>query len=130
LEITSASLVVCRLAPGQPIPGWAFAGDWWSVSRSEAELSIVCEERWVPEGVVHSGPWRALGVEGPLDHALIGVLASIADPLARAQIPIFVISTYDTDWVLVPEGRVAQAGAALLAAGHELTAWPSDLGRE
>ncbi|HVB13447.1 MAG TPA: ACT domain-containing protein [Candidatus Dormibacteraeota bacterium] len=74
----------------------------------------------MPKGVVTSGPWRALMVEGPLDHAAVGVLASISATLAAAQISIFAISTYDTDWVLVPEDRLETARAALLGAGHQL----------
>ena len=113
-------MAVCRLEPTSPIPGWATAGSWWSVSRTEAELSIVCEERWVPAGMARSGPWRALMVEGPVDHALVGVLAALAAPLAAAQVPIFAVSTYDTDWVLVPEDRLGPARVALLGAGHGL----------
>ena len=59
-------------------------------------------------------------VEGPLDHSLVGILASISTALAAAAVPIFALSTYDTDWVLVPEGRLEQARSALLAAGHQL----------
>lgn len=120
IEISGARLLVCRLPPGDPIPGWAVAGEWWSLSRTPDELSIICEERLIPPGVAHGGPWRALRVEGPLDQELVGVLAAIAEPLATAQIPIFAISTHDTDWVLVPEHRLEQAAAALEAAGHHL----------
>lgn len=120
LTASSLRLSVCRLEPGEPIPSWGTDGGWWSVSRSAVELSIVCEELRVPEGVVRSGPWRALMVEGPLDHSLVGILASISTTLAAAAVPIFALSTYDTDWVLVPEGRLEQARSALLAAGHQL----------
>ena len=69
------------------------------------------------------GPgWRAFEVEGPLDHAMTGVLASLATPLAEAGVPIFALATYDTDYVLVPAARVADAAAALEAAGHTVSA--------
>jgi uncharacterized protein len=125
METAGPPLVVCRLRPGEPIPDRAVAGEWWSVSRSPDELSIICEEGLVPPGVAHGGRWRALRVEGPLDHELVGVLEAIAEPLASAQIPIFAISTHDTDWVLVPEHRLEQAAVALRAAGHYLKPWPS-----
>ncbi|MGA7086908.1 MAG: ACT domain-containing protein [Candidatus Dormiibacterota bacterium] len=125
LEAVGALLVVCRLPPDDPIPGWAVAGEWWSVSRSPDELSIICEEGSVPAGVAHGGRWIALRVEGPLDHDLVGVLATVADPLASAGIPIFAISTHDTDWVLVPEHRLGQAASVLRAAGHYLRPSPS-----
>lgn len=111
-------LSVCRLDLGDPIPPWATSGQWWTVTRAASDLSIVCEQGRVPEGIARSGPWRALMVEGPLEHELVGVLAEITTILAAAQVPIFAISTYDTDWVLVPEDRLQTAGSALRGAGH------------
>jgi hypothetical protein len=111
---------VCRIPPECPIPAWASSGSWWSLSGSPNELSVVCEERLVPEGVVRSGPWRVLRIEGPLDHAMVGVLVAVVSPLAAAQVPIFAISTYDTDYVLVPESRLGQACRALVDAGHQV----------
>ncbi len=113
-------LAVCWLNPGHPIPSWAIQSALWSISRSESELSVICETSQVPEGVVHSGPWRALLVTGPLDHQLVGVMATIASALAAAGVPVFAISTYQTDWILVPEDRLEAARAALLEAGHEV----------
>jgi uncharacterized protein len=120
LELSGVLLVVCRLPPCAPVPGWAVAGEWWSLSRTADELSIICEERFVPAGVAHGGRWKALRAQGPLDHELVGVLTAVAEPLASAQIPIFAISTHDTDWVLVPEHRMKQAVAALEGAGHDV----------
>ncbi|MGA8207126.1 MAG: ACT domain-containing protein [Candidatus Dormiibacterota bacterium] len=125
LDPSGVLLVVCRLPPGAPVPGWAVAGEWWSLSRTPDELSLICEERFVPAGVAHGGRWKALRVQGPLDHELVGVLAAVAESLASAQIPIFAISTHDTDWVLVPEDRMKQAVAALEAAGHDVGRTPS-----
>jgi len=124
LATAAAGLVVCRLPPGESIPSWAVAGQWWSVSRSPHELSVICEEGLVPAGVAHGGRWTVLRVEGTLEHELVGVLAAVAEPLASARIPIFAISTHDTDWVLVPEHLVQRAGAALGAAGHFLRPSP------
>lgn len=120
LQLTAAPtrLAICRLDPGQPIPGWATAGGLWSVSQSEAELSLVCAEALVPDGVNQSGPWRALVLAGPLNHDLVGVLATISATLATARIPIFAISTFDTDWLLVPEDQLPRASLALSEAGH------------
>lgn len=121
----------CRLDPAQPVPGWATAGSWWNISRSESELSVVCEEALVPSGVLRTGPWRALVVAGSLSHDLVGVLAAISVTLAMAEIPIFAISTFDTDWLLVPAPHLDRASSALRAAGHivepEVTYPPSRL---
>ena len=121
LSFTSdtTKLAVCRLDAEEPIPAWATAGPWWTVSHTQSELSIVCEEGRVPEGVAKTGPWRALQVAGTLDHQLVGILASITATLAASQVPIFAVSTYDTDWVLVPEDRFERACSALVGAGHQ-----------
>lgn len=114
------ALSICRLAPDDPLPGWATGGTFFTVSRTGAELSVVCDSARVPPGVTREDGWRALGVEGPLDFALTGVLASLATPLAQAHISVFAVSTFDTDYLLVRAERLERAAAALEAAGHEV----------
>ena len=82
----------------------------------------MCPAADAPAGATVERGWRALGVLGPLDFGLTGILASIAAPLAAAGVSIFAISTYDTDYVLVRETALATAVDALRAAGHELSA--------
>ncbi|MGW0892684.1 ACT domain-containing protein [Saccharopolyspora sp. NPDC002578] len=67
------------------------------------------------------GPFRALEVRGPLDFALTGVLAALLTPLAQAGISVFTLSTFDTDWILVPAGSAEQARTALINSGHTVT---------
>jgi len=111
--------VVCKLAPGTALPAWTPRGELFSLTRTEDELSIVTEEDApVPAEALCERGWRALKVEGKLDFALTGILASILDPLADAKIGIFAISTFDTDYVLVKQEALARAVAALRAAGH------------
>ena len=117
LSLLGQPLAVCRLDPLASVPVWV-AGDVVSVTRTTDELSIVCAADAVPLGTVVEGPFRAVVVEGPVAFELTGVLASLAAPLADAGIPIFVLSTYDTDVVLVPGDRVAAAVDALEGAGH------------
>jgi hypothetical protein len=111
---------VCRLAAGAAVPPWATRGPLWSVTATAGELSVVCREEAVPAGVRHAGGWRALAVAGPLDFALVGVVASLTAPLAAAGVSVFVVSTFDTDVLLVREERLAEALAALAAAGHRV----------
>ncbi len=118
LELLSRTYAVVRLAPDAPLPGWALAGEFVSLTRTRDELSVVCEERLVPAPLNREGGWRALKVEGPLDFAQVGVLASIASPLASAGVSIFTISTFDTDYVLVKDDRLVKALEALRSAGH------------
>ena len=89
------------------------------MTRSREELSIVCEEQRVPEGVRGERGWVALKLEGPFPFAMTGVLASFLQPLAEEKIAIFAISTFDTDYVLVKRADLERAMKALAAAGHE-----------
>ena len=106
-------LAVCRLDPQVAVPDWALSGDFFSITRTTDELSIVCSEAGVPEGVLCERGWAGLKVEGPLDLSLTGVLASLAQPLAEAGISIFAVSTYDTDYLLVKVGDLERAVAVL-----------------
>lgn len=120
LSLLDGDLAVVRLGPGSATPAWAAAGatGLLSVTAASGETSVVCDAGDVPGDARSSGPWRALAVAGPLEHSLTGVLAAIATPLADAGVPIFAISTFDTDYVLVPAGQAADAVAALRDAGH------------
>lgn len=109
LSVLPSTLAVCRLDPGAPGPPWAEGEGFCSITRTGDEISVVCAEDRVPEGVRAERGWRALVVEGPLDFAMTGVLASLANPLAEAGISIFAVSTYETDYVLVKSDDLAEA---------------------
>ena len=110
---------MCRLDSGQPVPAWGLAGGFFAAVQAGSELSIVCEERRVPEGIRAEKGWVALGLEGPFPFSMTGVLAAFLEPLAQAKIPIFAISTFDTDYVLVKQEDTQRAVRALNAAGHQ-----------
>jgi len=122
LSLSQERLAVVRLEAEADIPAWATEkGGFSSITRTPQELSLVCDEKRVPEGVKLEAGWRVFRVDGPLDFALTGILASIAAPLAQAGVSIFAISTFDTDYVLVKHEKVQQAAAALRAAGHAVS---------
>ena len=118
LSILPDRLAVCRLAQSEATPGWATAKGFFSITRTAQELSIVCSEASVPPGVQIESGWRALKVEGPLDFALIGILAGLSSVLAQAGVSLFAISTYDTDYILVKEKDLEKAVEALARAGY------------
>ena len=111
---------VCRLAPDAAVPAWAEGEGFTSVTRTAAELSIVCPDERVPERVRREDGWCLLEVHGPLDFALTGVLASLTTPLAEASISIFALSTFDTDYLLVRQTVFDRAVATLRTAGHRV----------
>jgi hypothetical protein len=104
------------------VPEWAFGEGFFCVTQTAEELSIVCEETRVPAGVRVERDWAALKLEGPFPFTMTGVLTSFLQPLAEAGIPIFVVSTFDTDHVLMKRDRVEPALKALRAAGHAMIA--------
>lgn len=113
-------LAVCRLGPEEPVPPWATARAFWSVTRTARELSIVCEEALAPASVRAERGFRAIVIEGPLDFSWIGILASLAGPLAEGGVSMLALSTYDTDYLLVREESLGRARDVLAAAGHEV----------
>ncbi len=119
LEPLDAELAICRLDPGAAIPSWA-RGELVATVRTGAELAVVCEADAVPAEARADRGWRALRVAGTLELTLTGVLAAILEPLAAAGVPIFAVSSFDTDYVLVPSAQLGRAIVALRDAGHEL----------
>ncbi|WP_062385376.1 ACT domain-containing protein [Demequina iriomotensis] len=91
-----------------------------SVTRTDQEISILCEVGAAPKDVEIDGPWRALYAGGPIPFGLTGVVAGLVDPLAAIACPVFVASTFDGDVLLIPSDRHADAVAALLRAGHAI----------
>ncbi len=121
LLFDATPLAVTRLGAGTTVPGWAAdARGFTCVTRTHDELSIVVPQDAVPTGVPAEGPFASFRVAGTLPFGLVGILASLVDPLAAAGIAIFAVSTYDTDWILVPAAHAAGARAALEAAGHHI----------
>ncbi len=107
------------MQPGDAIPAWTLAArEFLTISRTPAELSILADEDVVPSSTEATRGYRALRVEGPLPLEMVGVAASIAGPLAKANISIIPIGTYDTDYIFVRDTDLAHAVTALTAAGH------------
>ena len=111
---------VVRLEPDADIPSWARTGHFWSVTRSDSELSVVCPQEQVPSDASAERGWCAFEVAGPLDFSLTGVVASLVTPLADEDIPLFVVSTFETDYLLVREHDLHRSVAALTSAGHSV----------
>ncbi len=119
LRVLPGVYAICRLPADARVPDWA-QGEWLSISRTADELSVVCEQAGVPDGIQAERDWRCLQVQGPLDLALIGILAALTAPLAQAHIGVFAVSTYDTDYLLVKDGHLDQAVRVLREAGFEI----------
>jgi uncharacterized protein len=111
-------LGVVRLGPGADLPGWASSATLVSITATAAETSIVCSYSAIPKKAKPEGPFTPYQVEGPLDFALTGILSALLQPLSEAEISVFTISTFDTDWILVPQPKEAAADEAWRRSGH------------
>jgi uncharacterized protein len=120
LYVLDELYAIVRLEPDAPLPDWARGGHFWSVTRSDSELSIVCRQDDVPPGASAERGFCTFEVAGPLDFSLTGVVASIVTPLAEAEIPLFVLSTFETDYLLVREHDLHRAVEELTSAGHSV----------
>ena len=119
LELLPDTFAICRLAPDSPAPEWA-QGDFVSMTRTPRELSVICRRDAVPEGVRCEAGWRCLRLVGHFDFTQVGVLASLTKPLAEAKISVFVVGTFDTDYLLVKGACLVSAVEALEDAGHSI----------
>jgi hypothetical protein len=123
LRKLNGSYAIVRLPADSRIPDWC-DGSFLSVTRTLDELSIVAAADLIPPGFRVEAGWSLLMVEGPLEFSEVGVLASLAVPLASSAVSILAISTFDTDYLLVRETDAERACEALAGAGHEITGDP------
>ena len=112
--------VVLRFPPDTEIPAWVEKVEFTSVTRTGEELSIVCPLENVPDEIASGPRWICLKLQGPFPFSQTGVLLSFIEPLSSRGIPIFAISTFDTDYVLVQEKFEEIAVENLRQAGHRL----------
>lgn len=119
LILLSDTFAVCRLAADALIPAWA-SGPFVSITRTTEELSVVCRQENLPDGMPADRGWRCFRVAGTLDLAMVGVIAGLTSILAAAGISVFVVSSYDTDFMLVREADAERATEAFKTAGHDV----------
>lgn len=116
MRVLPGELAVCRLDAEGPLPAWVFHADarFFSVMRTPEETSVVCPVDDVPPSVERADKgWRALKVDGPLPLTMTNVTAKLTAPLGSAGIPVFALSTYDTDYLLIKSEHLERAVALL-----------------
>ena len=114
------TFAICRMDKNAPVPGWAVGGEFWSISRTPDELSVVCPQRSVPAGVDHDDWWKCLKVESPFEFDLAGMISSMAAPLAETEVDLFVVATQDSDFLMVRGSDLERATGELARAGFSL----------
>lgn len=119
LKILPADYVIWQL-PSDALTPTIASSEFSAVIRTATELSGVCEVSQVPAGATVDAGWRCLQFVGPFDLTLTGIMVRVATPLAQAGVPIFTLATYNTDYILVPSARLADACNAIRHAGHTI----------
>jgi len=110
LSILPEKFGICHFDKKSPIPNWALEGNFFSITKTDQELSIVYPQDKIPGGVLFEKDWKAFRLEGFVDGLYsVGIIASLSHPLAEAGISIFNLSTYETNYVLVEEKNLEKA---------------------
>lgn len=120
LKILPDCIGVCKLDSNSIIPDWAYKGEFFSITKTADELSIVCDEAGIPGSVACEKGWKIFKVQGVLDFSLVGIMASVTTILAKAGIGVFAIATYNTDYILVKDNDLNCAVSALRDGGHTI----------
>lgn len=110
LSVMQKKLGICHLGKNVPIPEWVSEGEFFSITKTEQELSIVYPQERIPAGILFEKDWRAFKLESVLNGLYsVGVIAALSGPLAEAGISVFNISTYETNYILVEEKNIEKA---------------------
>lgn len=118
LQVLCGNYSVCKLpAPPDCLP----QGNLCFYSRTDREFSLVCESAFTPANcTIAENGWKALRVDGTLDFGLVGILSKLTGLLAEQQIPVFAVSTFDTDYLLVKEEYFPAALNAFEQGGYQI----------
>ena len=121
LQILNDKYAICKFNVNSDLPDWVKDSDFYSVTKTNDELSVVCKQSGSLDNCEISEDWQILKVAGPLDLSLIGIIAEISGTLRDNKIPIFTVSTFETDYILVKSKDLTRAVNSLKASGHKIT---------
>ncbi len=123
LRFLDSKFAICQLDSSAALPGWS-VGDFVVSVRTSDELTVVCPQSCVPVDVKSSRDWRCIQFVESMDFGMVGVIARLSQILADVKVSIFVISTYNTDFVLIPNSQTQLASSELVKAGYEFCSDP------
>lgn len=120
ISVLKDAYKVCRLNAFEGVPEWALETPLSSVTRTAEELSIVCPEKVAPEELKSEQEWKCLKIHGPLGFDEVGIISNLTKVLADVDISVFVLSTFETDYIMVKRLNIEKAAKALAEKGHEI----------
>ncbi|HPG41847.1 MAG TPA: ACT domain-containing protein [bacterium] len=118
LLLLSGEFGIVKLAADEKIPEWALKSEFYSITRTAGEMTVVCDSRYIPADYSFAGDWKCLKLEGVYDLNETGVIAALSDILAKNGISIFVVSTWPTDYILLRQQNLVKALFVLQKDGH------------
>ena len=121
ISVLPEQFAICQLKMDEPIPNSIYQSSFYSISKSDEELSVVCEERFVKNEIKKSTGWRLLKINAVLDLSLTGITAKFSTALAKVGVNLSVIATFNTDYILVEHVKLLTAIVALREAGFEVS---------
>jgi hypothetical protein len=128
LKVLQKKFTIIKFQPDSVLPEWIYLSEFYSITKTQEELSVVTEQTdSLKENITASKDWRVLKIVGPLDFSLIGVIADISNILKDARVPIFTISTYNTDYILVKQIDLDVAIKALRDKNYNITISDSEV---
>ena len=122
LTILDGNYLIFQADPGSPLPEWIEKYHFFSYTVTDEEVSVICKQ----PGSIPAGRYRLAGyrriirVTGPLDLSLTGIMADLSGILAQNSIPLFTISTFNTDYILIEEKYLEKAISALAENGYRV----------
>lgn len=119
LKILNNKLKVIKLKPNETVPEIVYKQEFYSITKTDEELSIVVDEDVNILSNVVEYNWKAIKIVGTLDFSLIGILSKISTILAQAEISIYAISTYNTDYILVKDDKLEKTTKVLEQNGYK-----------
>jgi len=121
IKILPDSYTILRFDPESSIPDFALNSPFYSVTKTGDELSVVCREQELVKGNYRSSTcWKILELEGPLDFSIVGLISDLTGVLKKSGVATFVISSYDTDFILIKKNMLERATEGLKAAGYKV----------
>jgi hypothetical protein len=101
------------------LPDWIYSSDFYSITGTKDELSVVASQNdSISDNIKCNKNWRILKISGPLDFSLVGIIADITCILKEKNIPVFIISTYDTDYIFIKQKDLNNGIKALTRKGY------------
>lgn len=119
LIVLKGNYSIFRFSDKAPLPDWIYWSEFYAITKTSDELSVVTSQQQPDhENTISSKDWKILKIAGPIDLSLIGIIHEISAILKNANIPIFTISTFDTDYILVKDTNIDEGVLALETNGH------------